>query len=210
MGRRPAKCYRYQRAKPYPKSRFCRAVPDPKIQRFETGVKSATVEQLPYTVKLIILEKEQVSSEALEAARISANRYMLKKVGKDGYHIVVNAHPTSVLRINKMLSTAGADRLQTGMRHAFGKAYGTVAMVKPGVCLMSCRSKKDGIEHAIESFRRAGFKFAGKKRVVVSNKIAFTHFTHQEYKKLNAEGKLKQCGNHCTLAYRRGPIPQAN
>ena len=31
MGRRPARCYRYQKNKPYPKSRFNRGVPDPKI-----------------------------------------------------------------------------------------------------------------------------------------------------------------------------------
>ena len=32
MGRRPARCYRYCKNKPYPKSRFCRGVPDPKIR----------------------------------------------------------------------------------------------------------------------------------------------------------------------------------
>ena len=39
----------------------------------------------------------------------------------------VRAHPYHVTRINKMLSCAGADRLQTGMRHAFGKPNGLVA-----------------------------------------------------------------------------------
>ncbi|RWW34088.1 hypothetical protein GW17_00001178, partial [Ensete ventricosum] len=38
-------------------------------------------------------------------------------------------HPFHVLRINKMLSCAGADRLQTGMRGAFGKPQGTCARV---------------------------------------------------------------------------------
>merc|ERR1719201_3058734 len=32
MGRRPSKCYRYQKNKPYIKSRYCRGVPDPKIR----------------------------------------------------------------------------------------------------------------------------------------------------------------------------------
>merc|ERR1712141_532775 len=32
----------------------------------------------------------------------------------------IRVHPFHVLRINKMLSCAGADRLQTGMRGAFG------------------------------------------------------------------------------------------
>ena len=37
MGRRPARCYRYCKNKPYPKSRFCRGVPDPKIRIFDLG-----------------------------------------------------------------------------------------------------------------------------------------------------------------------------
>ena len=31
MGRRPARCYRYCKNKPYPKSRYNRGVPDPKV-----------------------------------------------------------------------------------------------------------------------------------------------------------------------------------
>lgn len=34
-------------------------------------------------------EKEQVSSEALEAARIAANKYMTKNAGKDTFHLRV-------------------------------------------------------------------------------------------------------------------------
>ena len=59
-------------------------------------------------------EKENISSEALEAARIAANKYMTKNAGKDTFHLRVRIHPFHVLRINKMLSCAGADRLQTG------------------------------------------------------------------------------------------------
>ena len=52
----------------------------------------------------------QVSSEALEACRIACNKYMTKSSGKDAFHIRIRAHPFHVLRINKMLSCAGADR----------------------------------------------------------------------------------------------------
>ena len=46
---------------------------------------------------------------------------MVKHTAKDQFHIRIRVHPYHVLRINKMLSCAGADRLQTGMRGAFGK-----------------------------------------------------------------------------------------
>jgi len=41
MGRRPARCYRYCKNKPYPKSRYNRGVPDPKIRIFDLGRKRA-------------------------------------------------------------------------------------------------------------------------------------------------------------------------
>jgi large subunit ribosomal protein L10e len=159
-------------------------------------------------VRLIIFETENVSSEALEAARVSSNRYMMKRMSK-AYHIRINLHPFHVLRINKMLSTAGADRLQTGMRHAFGKAYGTVARIRSGTTAMQCRTSKEGLKHSIEALRRASFKFAGKTRVVVSSKVGFSHYSLEEYKDLAGKGELVDCGNHMKRVYRRGPIPKA-
>merc|ERR1712226_1693602 len=116
MGRRPARCYRQSKGKPYPKSRFCRGVPDAKIRIYDVGLKRADVDYFPCCVHLASWEKEQVGSEALEAARIAANKYMTKNAGRDAYHLRVRVHPYHVVRINKMLSCAGADRLQTGMR----------------------------------------------------------------------------------------------
>ena len=51
-------------------------------------------------------------------------------------------HPFNVLRINKTLSCAGADRLSSGMRGAFGKPYGTAARVDIGQVLISVRTKE--------------------------------------------------------------------
>jgi len=53
----------------------------------------------------------------------------------------VRAHPYHVVRINKMLSCAGADRLQTGMRGAWGKPNGTVARVNIGQVIISVRTR---------------------------------------------------------------------
>src|SRR4051794_29917973 len=86
-------------------------------------------------------EYEQLSSEALEAARICANKYLVKVAGKEGFHLRVRAHPYHVVRINKMLSCAGADRLQTGMRGAWGKPNGTVARVNIGQIILSVRTR---------------------------------------------------------------------
>lgn len=114
--------YRYCKNKPYPKSRFCRGVPDPKIRIFDLGKKKATVEDFPLCVHLVSDEYEQLSSEALEAGRICANKYLVKHCGKDQFHIRMRVHPFHVIRINKMLSCAGADRYAISIRFILSTA----------------------------------------------------------------------------------------
>ncbi|XP_006900036.1 PREDICTED: 60S ribosomal protein L10 [Elephantulus edwardii] len=61
MGRRPARCYRYCKNKPYPKSRFCRGVPDAKIRIFDLGRKKAKVDEFPLCGHMVSDEYEQLS-----------------------------------------------------------------------------------------------------------------------------------------------------
>ncbi|XP_045609032.1 large ribosomal subunit protein uL16 [Procambarus clarkii] len=206
MGRRPARCYRYCKNKPYPKSRFCRGVPDSKIRIFDLGRKKADVRELPLCVHLVSDEYEQLSSEALEAGRICANKYLVKNCGKDQFHVRVRLHPFHVIRINKMLSCAGADRLQTGMRGAFGKPQGTVARVQIGQPIMSVRTHDRHKTHVVEALRRAKFKYPGRQKIYVSRKWGFTKFDRDEYEELMASGRLFPDG--VTVQYRpeHGPL----
>lgn len=206
MGRRPARCYRYCKNKPYPKSRFCRGVPDAKIRIFDLGSKKVPVDNFPLTVHLVSDEYEQLSSEALEAGRICANKYMVKYCGKDQFHMRIRVHPFHVLRINKMLSCAGADRLQTGMRGAFGKPQGTVARVDIGQIIMSVRTKDNHKASAIEAFRRAKFKFPGRQKIFVSNKWGFTKWNREDYKRMRQEGQLTTDGVGVQYRPHKGPL----
>merc|ERR1719231_1901983 len=128
-------------------------------------------------VHLVSDEFEQVSAEALEAARVAANKCMINQAGKESFHLRVRVHPYHVLRINKMLSCAGADRLQTGMRGAFGKPYGKAARVDIGQVLLSMRTKADKEDAAHESLRRAAMKIPGRQKIHVSHNWGFTKFT---------------------------------
>jgi len=206
MGRRPFKCYRYCRGKPYIKSRYCRGVPDAKLRIYDLGRKKASVEEFPCCVHLLSLELEQISSEALEAARICANKYITKMAGKDSFHMRVRVHPWHVLRINKMLSCAGADRLQTGMRGAFGKPCGTVARVGIGQVLVSVRCKDVNEKHVIEGLRRAKFKFPGRQKVVTSQKWGFTPFAREKFTELFAKGELKPDGAYVQIKGKKGSL----
>jgi large subunit ribosomal protein L10e len=190
MGRRPARCYRYCKNKPYPKSRFNRGVPDPKIRIYDLGRKKASVDDFPLCVHLISDEYEQLSSEALEAARITANKYIVKMAGKDAFHMRVRVHPYHITRINKMLSCAGADRLQTGMRGAFGKPQGCVARVDIKQILFSVRCKDVHKKIVIEALRRCKFKFPGRQKIAVAKTWGFTRLSREEYTRLKEAGRL--------------------
>ena len=151
-------------------------------------------------------EKENISSESLEAARIAANKYMVTKAGKEAFHLRVRVHPFHVLRINKMLSCAGADRLQTGMRGAFGKPYGLCARVSICKILMSIRCRDTHAHLAEEALRRAKFKFPGRQKVVVSRNLVFTPYTRYEYLQLKQAGRLLNDGIHVQVMNAHGPL----
>merc|ERR1711914_15501 len=121
-------------------------------------------------------------------------KYLVKNCGKDQFHIRVRVHPFHVLRINKMLSCAGADRLQTGMRGAFGKAHGTAARVKIGQILISVRTYEKFKDQVIEALRRSKFKFPGRQKIFVSKKWGFTKFDREDFEDLLAKGRVMPDG----------------
>nr|UXY87442.1 60S ribosomal protein L10 [Cryptomonas sp.] len=190
MGRRPWRCYRYCKNKPYPKSRFCRGVPESKIRIFDLGNKKAAFDEFPLCIHLVSDEKEQMSSESIEAARVACNKYLINHAGKDSFHLRVRIHPFHVIRINKMLSCAGADRLQSGMRGAFGKPCGTAARVNRGQILISVRSRRNSILEVIEALRRAKYKFPGRQKIFVSMMWGFSNISKQNFEILKKSKSL--------------------
>jgi large subunit ribosomal protein L10e len=200
MGRRPWKCYRQAKGKPWIKSRYCRGVPDSKIRIFDIGNVAAPVEQFPLVLHFVSREKIQISSEALEAARITANRYLVTSCGKANFHCRIRVQPFHVTRINKMLSCAGADRLQTGMRHAWGKPMGTAARVKIGTVLLSVRTLDKHHRDVIEALRRTGYRFPGRQMVVTGDTWGFTKLRRDQYEFLRDNNMLRKDGY---MAFRR-------
>lgn len=183
---------------------YRRPMPVPRI--LNLNALSSQVDEFPLCVHLVSREFEQLSSEALEAARICANKYLVKTCGKDSFHLRVRLHPFHVLRINKMLSCAGADRLQTGMRGAFGKPQGTVARVHIGQVIMSVRAKEQHKENVVEALRRAKFKFPGRQRVYVSRKWGFTKWDQSDYEVMRQDGRVKPDGVTCQYRNGHGPF----
>lgn len=60
----PARCYRFQKNKPFIKSRYCRGVPDPKIRIYEVGNKKASVDVFPMVCHLVRMHFSSVAQES--------------------------------------------------------------------------------------------------------------------------------------------------
>ncbi len=171
---RSGKCYREVKRPFTRKSRkqgksYVRGVPGLRIAKFELG---ATNQEFPYSVHMICKNHIQLRHNALEAARVSVNRYMNKNLGNN-YHLIIRVYPHHVLREHKIMSGAGADRLSSGMQKPYGKPTGTAAQVRPGQEIITVRVDKAGIEKVKEAFRIANKKLPCKTTYsVVQNPVS--------------------------------------
>ena len=98
-----------------------------------------------------------------------------------------------------MLSCAGADRLQTGMRGAYGKPYDTVARVDIGQILLSVRTRDNNRAVVLEALRRSRYKFAGRQKIIISKKWGFTNMNREQYKEAKSSNRILKDG--CYLQY---------
>ena len=165
MVRKPAKMYREVAKKAYTRREYMGGVPGSKIVQFEMGNLS---QEFPTEVDLIVEEACQIRHSALEAARITANRRLMKDVGRSNFHFKVRVFPHHVLRENKQATGAGADRVSEGMRLAFGKAVGTAARVTPGQKLLTVYSTPQYLEKIKDALRHGGHKLPTPSHLKVS------------------------------------------
>jgi len=146
--------YRETRGMPYVRREYIKGKPQNKIARFSSGQAGNNYD---YKLELLASEKIQIRHNALEAARLGANKRMAT-VGEMSFFSMLRVYPHVVLRENKMIATAGADRLQEGMRRAFGKATGLAARVKPGQVLFEAHVAAANLNLAKEGFKVASSK----------------------------------------------------
>ena len=143
---------------------FIKGAPGVRIVLYDMG---NIRKKFPYEVQLISQKSQQLRDNALEAARMSAVRYMDKSVGKEFYNIKVRAVPHHILRENPLATGAGADRFQTGMSLSFGKPIGHAAQVYKGKILLSIGVEKQHIAAAKEACRKAKSKLGIRCAIIV-------------------------------------------
>ena len=166
MPLRPARCYTHFSGPPYTRKEYIHGVPPPKITKFEMG-NHDMIENAEVKGELIIIEAGQIRHNALEALRIAVNKYLSSTVGDANFYFRIRIYPHHVLRENKMMAFAGADRLQDGMRQAFGKPIGTAARVYPGQVIVDVWGRKSDVEYIKEALRRGARKLPLPTRIVI-------------------------------------------
>ncbi len=152
---RPARTYRYFSGPAYTRREYVKGVPGLRVTFFDMGNPKG---DFPIEISLISKEAGQIRHNALEAARVAANRLLETRVGKSNYHLKLRVYPHHVLRENPMAVGAGADRISDGMRLAFGRPIGAAARVHAGQRLMTVRVGKEFAPIAKEALRRAAGK----------------------------------------------------
>ncbi len=99
-----------------PKMSYVVGVPHPRIHIFEMGNRNKQFDTAMY---LTINNRIQLRENALESARVVANKYLEKVIGIDNYFFKLLVYPHQVLREHTLATGAGADRFSMGMRKAF-------------------------------------------------------------------------------------------
>jgi large subunit ribosomal protein L10e len=155
--------YREVKGQAYTRKKYIRGSPSSKIVKFTMGDTSGSYK---YQARLLAEKEVQIRHNALEAARIATNRVLAENLG-NSYLLRILPYPHVVLRENKMIFGAHADRLQDGMRNAFGKAVGLAARVKSGQPVIMINVNKDGLEAATQALKRGGAKLPTPCRVVI-------------------------------------------
>lgn len=170
MGLRPARTVREIKkpawtrySKRRPRKSYVKSMPHKNLNTFETG------EIKPdYDLQVLLVSKDriQVRDNAIEAARQSAGRH-LEKNATGNYKFWVRKYPHIVIRENRMLSGAGADRLSKGMRKSFGKPSDLAARLKVGDRIFEVWTYSRLGSVVSKAFRKASQKMSGNYRVLL-------------------------------------------
>jgi len=146
---------------------YIKTLPQQKIVKFSMGNEPLyNAGKLPFELTVVSTEKVQIRHNALEACRQYVNKKLDKEMSGQ-YLFKVIPFPHHVQRENKMLTGAGADRMQTGMQLAFGKSVGKAAIVKKNskIFFLALPNKK-AVLFARKLIKQVKSKLPGKVSVI--------------------------------------------
>lgn len=153
----------YTRKSKFKKYSYISTIPESKIVKFNFGNPK---KQFKYEVYLISRQDINLRHNALESARQVINRDLETSIS-GSFFMRVHTIPHHIIRENKMLTGAHADRLQTGMAHSFGKPTGRAARVHKGATVVTVRVDDNGLAIAKSAYKKAISKLPGKYSIEI-------------------------------------------
>ncbi|MFX1308056.1 MAG: 50S ribosomal protein L16 [Promethearchaeota archaeon] len=172
--KRPWRCYSKFDSRPFQYKRssnrrreYARGGTQSKIVRFWGGNKDLPWEQWELVIGLKVNQQVQISSNALEAIRITINSVLQKDLGRLNFRLRVRPKPFHKIRENRMLAFAGADRVQSGMRNSFGRSIGVAARVRAGQVIAEVGTYIKNLQLVRERLRVASMKIPCSCQIVV-------------------------------------------
>ncbi|MFH1331884.1 MAG: 50S ribosomal protein L16 [archaeon] len=168
MGLRKGHCYStvkraYTRKSKYKKKAYVKAAPFNKVMKYDMG---DLKKNFPVEIKLVTKQPIQIRHNALESARVVVNRHLTDNLGNN-FKLLLRLYPHHILRENKMLTGAGADRMQSGMQRSFGKPVGLAARVKKGQVVFSAFVDKEQVDVARAALTMARHRMPGRYGIEV-------------------------------------------
>ena len=173
MALRKASAYSKKKVVPYTRiskkrqKSYIKTVPQQKIVKFSMGnYKLFNNGKLPHHLTMVSTEKVQIRHNAFEACRQFINKKLDQEFSGQ-YLFKVIPFPHHIQRENKMLTTPGADRMQTGMQLAYGKSTGKAAILKPNksIFFVAVQNPK-AVSFARKVLKQVKAKLPGKTRVI--------------------------------------------
>jgi large subunit ribosomal protein L10e len=142
MALRRAGAYSKRYARPFTRKSkvqsksYIKVVPNTKVVKLRMGdLEGYRNGKYPIILSIHTKDRIQLRDNAIESVRQYLHRFMTEIIGKD-YYFEVTVYPHHILRENKMITGAGADRMQTGMALSFGASMGRAALVKKNERIM--------------------------------------------------------------------------
>ncbi|MEM3372598.1 MAG: 50S ribosomal protein L16 [Candidatus Anstonellales archaeon] len=170
MGRRPARTVRdmdkvaYTRfSRNKPRKSYIKAMPHRHLHIFDMGNDKGNFN----TEINIVAERDVIIRDcAIEAARVAINK-VLEKALPEKYFFKVLKYPFHVIRENKMIAGAGADRLSKGMRRSFGRTTDVAARIKENDSLFLIKTDYENLEIVKRAAKLGINKLGGMFRIKV-------------------------------------------
>lgn len=157
--------FKYKKNQAHTRRKYMGGIPGSKIVKFTMG---NTSKEYTHRVELINIKDVQIRHNALESARIAANRVMEKFVGRDDFMLKIIPYPHQVIREHKRVNVAQADRFQEGMKKAYGKPAMVAARIKNKQPIIIAEVDKRNVEYAKTALKRASAKFPSPCRIIVN------------------------------------------